>query len=209
MPSIQKDFRLRNRDIAELQSLAPKYLAGLAGEYWKFRMPLSLQDAAHFIDNQWKARMSLSCSAIESIFSSQTQDHEHSGGRLVKARIKWFLGENTSIYAPGDVPSFVLRGKEPTIGNVLDDLYDVRNFLAHGDRVPDKYFSQFSHSAGYTTTETNQLAVLEEAASFIVRASLIKMLQDDLLENFKGGPESQAYFTKYGLVNSRLATSNP
>jgi hypothetical protein len=168
-------------------------------------MPLSLQDAAHFIDRQWKARMSLACSAIESIYSSQTQDHEHSGSRLMKARIKWFLGESTSIYWPGDVQSFLHGGKEPTIGDVLDDLYDVRNFLAHGDRVPDKYFSQFSHSAGYSATETNQLTVLEEAASFIVRASLIKILKDDLLEHFKGGPESQAYFAKYGLVNSRLA----
>jgi len=196
VPAIQKDFRLRNRDIEELQKLGPKFVDALAGEYWKFRMPLGLQDAAHFIDNQWKARMTLACSAIEAIYTSQTLDREHSGSRVAKARIKWFLGEKTSIYAPGDVPSFYLGGgKEPTISDVLDDLYEVRNCIAHGDRVPDRHFAQVG-SVGLT--------VLEEAASFIVRASLLKMLRDDLLEHFKGGPESQAYFASHDLIRSRL-----
>jgi hypothetical protein len=196
VPAIQKDFRLRNRDIEELQKVAAKYESALTGEYWKFRMPLNLHDAAHFIDDQWKARMSLMCSAIEAIYTSQTHDREHSGSKVAKARIKWFLGENTSIYAPGDVPSFYLSGaKQPTIADVLDDLYEVRNCIAHGDRVPDKHFNQ-NGSVG--------ISVLEEAASYIVRASLIKMLKEDLLVHFKGGPESQAYFSSHGLIRSRL-----
>lgn len=71
---------------------------------------------------------------------------------MAMACTKWFLRESTSIYAPGDVQSLSWGGNEWTLADVLDDLYTVRNCIAHGDRVPD------------------------------------------FLYQFKGGPESQAYF---------------
>lgn len=204
VPAIQKDFRLRNRDIEEFQTVAPQFQNAMAGEFWKFRMPLSLHEAAHFIDNQWKARMSLMCSAIEAIYTSQTPDRQHSGSKVAKARIKWFLAESTPIYAPGDVQSFSRGGKEPTLADVLDDLYTVRNCIAHGDRVPDKFFSGYWSGSPYDSAQANFISVLEEAASFIVRASLLKILKDNLLYHFRGGPESQAYFASHNLVRSKL-----
>jgi hypothetical protein len=199
VPQIQKGFLLRNRDVTELQSIASSFLTALAGEYWKFRMPLSLYEAGHFQDRFWKSRFIVWSSAIEAIFTSHTRDREHSGSKVAKARIKWFLGANTKIYAPGDVPSFAPQ-PEPTIDSVLDDLYEVRNCIAHGDRVPDKFFAQ----AASWGENTNRLQTLEEAASFTVRASLLKILKQGLLNHFKGGAESQAYFTAYNLVRSRL-----
>ena len=199
IPRIQKGFSLRNRDVAELQSRAANFLNAMAGEYWKFRMPVSLYEAGHFQDRFWKSRLFLWSSAIEAIFTSQTPDREHSGSRVAKARIKWFLGANTKIYAPGDVPSFAPQ-KEPTIADVIDDLYEVRNCIAHGDKVPDRFFVQIS----IAPDPINRLATLEEAASFIVRASLLKILKDNLLNYFKGGPESQLYFKANGLIRSQL-----
>jgi hypothetical protein len=199
IPNIQKGFTLRNRDVLELQSVAPTFLGAMAGEYWKFRMPVSLYEAGHFQDRFWKARFSLWTSAIEAIFTSQTYDREHSGSKVAKARIEWFLGTNTRIYAPGDVPSF-LQQEQPTIGAVIDDLYEVRNCLAHGDKVPDRFFAPSTGIYG----NVNRLTTLEEAASFIVRASLLKILKDGLLDHFKGGPESQSYFKANGLIRSKL-----
>jgi len=199
IPHIQKGFSLRNRDVAELQSIASSFLDAMAGEYWKFRMPVSLYEAGHFQDRFWKNRFFLWSSAIEAIFISQTPDREHSGSKVAKARVMWFLGANTKIYAPGDVPSFTPQ-PEPTIADVIDDLYEVRNCIAHGDKVPDKFFAQTS--TGYENI--NRIVVLEEAASFIVRASLLKILRDNLLNHFKGGPESQSYFRANGLIRSKL-----
>lgn len=198
IPHIQKGFSLRNRDVAELQTVATSFLTVIAGEYWKFRMPVSLYEAGHFQDRFWKSRFFLWSSAIEAIFTSQTWDREHSGSKVAKARVTWFLGANTKIYAPGDVPSFAPQ-HEPTIADVIDDLYEVRNCIAHGDKVPDRFFAQtFS---GYENV--NRLTTLEEAASFIVRASLLKILKDKLLHHFKGGPESQLYFGANGLIRSK------
>lgn len=199
VPQIQKGFLLRNRDVAELQSIAKDFLNAMAGEYWKFRMPVSLYEAGHFQDRFWKSRFVVWSSAIEAIFTSQTHDREHSGSKVAKARIRWFLGGGTKIYAPGDVPSFAPQ-PQPTIDSVLDDLYEVRNCIAHGDRVSDRFFVQT-----FTGVEnTNRLAILEEAASFIVRASLLKILKHNLLNHFKGGPESQSYFRANGLIRSKL-----
>jgi hypothetical protein len=203
IPEIQKGFTLRDRDLRELQSVAPHFLTAMAGEYWKFRMPVSLYEAGHFQDRLWKARFSLWTSAIEAIFTSQTKDREHSGSMVAKARIKWFLGENTKIYFPGDVPSFAPR-QEPTINDVLDDLYEVRNCIAHGDKVPDRFFGH-----AYDGDHGNKLVTLEEAASFIVRASLLRILKDNLLPHFKGGVESQMYFRAQGLVRSQLQKNKP
>jgi hypothetical protein len=200
VPSIQKGFLLRNRDITELETVANDFLRAMDGEYWKFRMPVSLFDGGHFLDRQWKSRFSLWASAIEGIYTSQSPDREHSGSRLAKARIKWFLGPKTPIYAPGDVQSYTPQ-HEPTVEDMLDDLYEVRNCIAHGDKVPDRFFT--------STTSTNfgpinTIGTLEEAASFIIRQSLLKILKDNLLEHFRGGPESQAYFKQNGLINSLL-----
>jgi hypothetical protein len=199
IPEIQKGFLLRNRDVAELQSVSTAFLDAMAGEYWKFRMPVSLYEAGHFQDRFWKSRFIVWSSAIEAIFTSQTPDREHSGSKVAKARIRWFLGGGTKIYAPGDVPSFAPQ-PQPTIDKVLDDLYEVRNCIAHGDRVPDRFFAQRFTGV----QDTNRLATLEEAASFIVRASLLKILRNGLLKHFKGGPESRAYFRANGLVRSSL-----
>lgn len=200
VPSIQKGFFLRNRDIAELKTVANDFLRAMDGEYWKFRVPVSLFDGGHFLDRQWKSRFSLWASAIEGIYTSQSPDREHSGSRVAKARIKWFLGPKTPIYAPGDVKSYTPQDA-PMVEDVLDDLYEVRNCIAHGDKVPDRFFA--------STTPTNfgpinTIGTLEEAASFIIRQSLLKILKDNLLEHFRGGPESQVYFAQYGLIKSLL-----
>lgn len=199
IPQIQKGFFLRNRDVAELQAVIPAFQNAMAGEYWKFRMPVSLYEAGHFQDRFWKSRFILWCSAIDAIFTSQTRDREHSGSRVAIARIKWFLGAATKIYAPGDVPSFAPQ-PEPTVADVVDDLYEVRNCIAHGDKVPDRFFSQTMRWG----ESGNLLATLEEAASFIVRTSLLKILKSNLLNHFKGGPESQTYFRSNGLTRSQL-----
>jgi hypothetical protein len=49
--------------------------------------------------------------------------------------------------------------------------------------------------------------VLHEATSFIIRASLLKILEDDLLEHFANGPASDSYFGSKGLTGSMLRKS--
>jgi hypothetical protein len=198
VPTVQKLFLPRNRDLIRLQNVAAKFLNAMEGEFWKFRMAVSLHEQGHFAGLHWKGRMSLWCSALESIFTSNSR--EHKGSLVAKERIKWFLGAATCIYAPGDIPSFEPQTKI-TIEDVIDDLYELRNCLAHGDKTPDRFFVNKRTSFDESL---NVLGVLHEAISFIIRESLLRILEADLLSQFADGPASEAYFGAAGLTDSQI-----
>ncbi len=196
VPEVQKLFHLRNRDVELLRVVADEFLRAMRGEYWKFRMAVEFHEAGHFQDRYWKARYLLWCSALEAIFTSE--DRQHRGSLVAKERIKWFLGANTSVYEPGDIPDFAPQANI-AIGDVVDDLYRVRNFIAHGDRIPDEYFQRPMRQS-LDNRDLNLLVVLHEAVSFIVRKSLLRIVQEDLLDHFAGADAAKTYFALAGLT---------
>lgn len=108
-------------------------------------------------------------------------DWEHQGSLVAKERIKWFIGENTPLYPLGEFLSLV-KNPNLTVGQIVDDLYEMRNFLAHGDKLND-HFLKDTLRDGINGRVTVQ-EVLFEAQSFIIRTSLLKILRDGLLDHF-------------------------
>lgn len=199
VPEVQKLFALRDRDADDLRRFAPDFLRAMRGEFWKFRMAVQFHELGHFQPLDFKARYLLWCSAIESIFTSH--NWEHQGTLVATSRIRWFLGENTSIYAPGDISKF-LQNPHITVGDVVDNLYEMRNFMAHGDRIPDRFFNDvLRQSFG---GDVKRLEVLIEAASFIIRTSLLKILRDGLLDHFTDAAPAEAFFGAQGLTRAVL-----
>jgi hypothetical protein len=84
----------------------------------------------------------------------------------------------------------------------VDDLYEVRNFIAHGDRIPDRIF-QDTLRDGFSGRVT-VFQVLFETQSFIIRKSLLKILHDDLLNHFADAAPAEAYFEGNGLTNTAI-----
>ena len=170
-----KLWTLRTIDAEELHCLLPRFIQALKGDFWKFRMAAQFHDLGYFQSYNWKPRFLLWASALESIFTSHNRDHR--GSRVAIARIKWFLGGNTQIYRDGELPR-VVPASTLTLADVLDDLYELRNFVAHGDKIPDVFFQTYPRvgiNGGVCKAE-----VLSEATSFIIRASLLKILRDGL-----------------------------
>lgn len=190
---------LRNADAEELRRLLPLFTRAIDGDFWKFRMAAQFHDLGYFQSNNWKPRFILWASALESIFTSHDRDHQ--GSRVAIARIKWFIGENTRIYPdtewPAAIPSCTL-----TLAEILDDLYRLRNFVAHGDKVPDEFFKTCPRVG--INGGVSKLEVLSEAASFIIRTSLLKILRDGLLDHFADAGPAEAFFGAQGLVKSKL-----
>jgi hypothetical protein len=200
VPDVQKLFVLRNRDLDHFKKVGHDFLRAMEGEFWKFRLAVQLHEAGHFSHLYWKGRFSLWCSAVEALFTSNTKGHR--GSLVAKERIKWFLGTTTSIYAPGDFPSSSLDELPSiTIGEVIDDFYELRNCVAHGDKTPERFSKD--KRAGLSQNVT-LLEVLHEAISFIIRASLLRILDDNLLSHFANGPASERYFGGYDLTHSAL-----
>ena len=200
VPEVQKLFHLRNADLELFRAVADQFLRAMANDYWKFRMALEFHEAGHFQDWYWKARYSLWCSALEALYTSHS--NEHQGSLVGKERIKWFLGENTSIYDRGDIPNYIRPQPNVSIGAIADDLYTVRNCIAHGDRIPDDFFQHMMREG--VGGELSVLHVLIEGLSFIIRKTLLRILQDRLLQHFADGASSEAYFGAAGLTNTAI-----
>jgi len=171
----------------------------MRGDFWKFRMATQFYELGHFQPLQPKARYILWCCAMESLFTSSALEHQ--GSLVAKERIKWFLGEHSSIYGPGDI-SKLLPQPSISVGDVINDVYKVRNFIAHGDKIPPALFSEARRKTFGEDVVTFEM--LLEAVSFIVRSSLLKILRNGLLVHFADAIAAEAYFEKYGLTKSKL-----
>jgi len=204
VPEVQKLFKLRTQDAEDLKSYVPEFLRAMRGDFWKFKTAVQFYSRGHFQSLDWTARYLLWCSAIESIYTSH--EWEHQGALVATSRIKWFLGANTSIYAPGDL-SDLLHDPGITIGQIVADLYELRNFIAHGDRIPNHYFTDRLRE-GFEDS-VSRAEVLVEAASFIVRTSLIKILRDGLLSHFADAAPAEVYFRAQGLTRTPLQRLQP
>jgi hypothetical protein len=190
---------LRDQDAETLRLLAPEFIRAIRGGFWKFRMAAQFHDLGYFQSYNWKPKFLLWCSALEALFTTHNRDHK--GSRVAKARIKWFLGEQTRIYPQESWP-YVIPHCALTIADVIDDLYVMRNYVAHGDKLPDPFFTTFPRqgiNGGVTQAEA-----LCEAASFIIRESLLKILRDGLLDHFADAAPAEVYFGAHGLTNSQL-----
>jgi hypothetical protein len=197
--AVQKLFRLRNRDADRLKRVGPLFVDIMkAKKCWKFIVATELHESSQFVWRNWKARFSLLCSAIEAIFTSQSRDHQ--GSLVAMERIKWFLGATALIYEPGDMQS-TEEQMDTTVEDVLSDLYELRNCVTHGDKVPARFFQP-------ARSEYDQSIVLaemlSEAASRIVRGSLMKILDEGLIDHFLDSPTSEAFFGAQGLTRPAL-----
>lgn len=199
-PENQKLFSIRNQDADDLRAYAPEFLRAMRGPFWKFKMAVQFHELGHW--QQWspKGRYLLWASAIEAIYTSH--GNEHKGSLVAKERIKWFLGGNTSIYPAGEF-SDLLTDPNITLRGIVDDLYEVRNYIAHGDRIPDRVFHDTLRD-GFNGQVT-LFQVLFEAQSFIIRQSLLKILHDNLLDHFADAGPAEAYFGKNGLTRTAIS----
>ena len=188
VPESEQLSTLRTTDAVRLRQLFPKLLLATDRKLSKITMAVEFFQAGFFETNYWKSRFALRCSAIEAIFNSRK--HKKSG--ITKKRIKSLLGTDTPLYEKGDIPSYLPQPDNITVGNVLEELYEARNCIAHGDRIPDRFFQEVWRRGVQRPLVI--MAVLDEAASIIARKSILTILERDLEEHFKDSDSADAYF---------------
>jgi hypothetical protein len=199
VPEVQKSFHLRNQDLHLLKQTAPLFIQAMQSAAMKFRTAVAYHNVGRLVTHG-NARFLLWCSALEALYTSHTYNHQ--GSLVATERIKWFLGPQTQVYEEGDVPDFILNQPHLTVADIVTKIYEVRNFIAHGDVLPRKYFETTLREgvAGDVAT----IEVLGEALSFIVRKSLLRILRDDLFYHFKTAATTDAFFGAQGLTRSLL-----
>jgi len=161
-------------------------------------MAVEFHETGYFLP-LWKGRYILWCSAIESLYTSES--FQHRGSLVAKERINWFLGAATSIYLPRDIPNFMPQANI-SLDSIAGDLYDIRNLIAHGSKIPDSYFQRKMRQG--MSGDLSVLDVVQEAASFIVRQSLLRILQKKLLADFADSQSAERYFRAAHLTRAEL-----
>jgi hypothetical protein len=209
-PENQNLFRVRTNDAENLRFFMPLFQQAMSGNFWKFRMALEMYQSGFFQHSHWKARYFLWTAALESLYTSQPHPgsgSEHSGSLVAKERIKHLLGPTTPIYPQGELTNLD-PNPNLTVADVIDEIYCLRNNIAHGDKIPDYYF----HSRGRIMFDGNELKkvnMLIEAISSIIRQSLLAILKKGLLNHFQDRASSEAYFGGLGLTKTLLSKRVP
>jgi hypothetical protein len=122
-------------------------------------------------------------SAIEALYGNNED--------AAMARIYSFFGDKSlsdgykcPIYEKGDIPSCFYPSADSlhTLGKMVPLIYEVRNASAHGQKVPDSHFVPVPHPVGQGVVG---LYALAEAATFIIRKTVIEVLNRGLRDNFR------------------------
>jgi hypothetical protein len=204
VPEIQRVFTIRKKDIDVLSSVLPEFIrlyqtddqGRLNDEYEPLRMAVQLYEQAYAL-SYWKARHILWWSAIEALYGNNED--------AATARIYALFGNRNlvdgyhcPIYEKGDIPSYFYPSPDSihTLGRMVPLIYEVRNASAHGQKVPDSHFNQVAHPLGKTVG----IDALAEAATFIVRKTVIEILQKGLRDKFKDRDTRESFWLyAYGL----------
>lgn len=190
VPEIQKLFYVREQDIKLLISLLPEFMqlyqkdenGKMKDDYEPIRMAVQLYGEAYSL-SYWKARHILWWSAIEALYGNNED--------AAMARIYALFGEKNlvdgykcPIYEKGDIPSCFSPSSESlhTLGKMVPLIYEVRNASAHGQKVPDSHFVAVPHPLGQGVVGIDALA---EAATFIIRKTVIEILKRGWRDEFK------------------------
>src|SRR6266849_3625234 len=204
VPEIQKLFMINKQDMDLLSQVLPEFVVlyqkdsqrKVRDEYEPLRMAVQLYEQAYAI-SYWKARHILWWSAIEALYGSNED--------AAKARIYALFGEKNLvdgyrcvIYETGDIPScwYPSSSSLHTLGKMVPLIYEVRNASAHGQKVSDSHFRPVAHPFG----ETIGIDALAEAATFIIRKTVIRILERGLRDKFRDRDTREAFWLyEYGL----------
>jgi hypothetical protein len=191
VPEALKLFAFRNEDLENLRALIGTFVKVMQGEYWPLRMAVQYYYMGYEV-NDWRGRyLCWGSSALHALYSSSNEN--------IVRRIKSFLGEGTLIYLPGEHPEFEFLGADPTtIGDIIEDVNAVRNCIAHGERIPDKYFAAEAGRDGLNG-RVSYISVLDDSLAFIVRETLRRILAGNLIDNFTSRRAVSLFWKGKGL----------
>jgi hypothetical protein len=208
VPEIQKLFTVRKKDIDVLSSVLPEFIqlyqkngqGGYKDVYEPLRMAIQLYEQAYAL-SYWKARHILWWSAIEALYGD-SEDAAMARIYALFGNKKLVAGYKTPIYEKDDIPNCYYPSPESlhTLGTMVPLIYKVRNASAHGQKVPDSHFSPVAHPFGNTVG----IDALAEAATFIIRKTIIKILQSDWKDDFKDRDARENFWLmKYALPKNQ------
>jgi len=199
VPHVQRHFYFREQDVATLREIVPEFLKAMEGSdgYDPLKMAVQFFEQGHLHDGWWKVRHFLWWSALEALFGNNSD--------VLKVRVLSLFGdkdlhrgEEVSIYEIGDIHPVADFKPHETIGSTLNEIFEVRNMIGHGRRVPQWYLTPVPHI--FNNAELGRVEILAESASFIIRKTLIHIFSQKLFNFYIDIDAREEYWlNKFGI----------
>jgi|GEM_PF-1777082 len=132
---------------------------------------------------------------LDGLFTSR--ERKHRGSNVAIARIENFLGSDYSIHEK-DNYEYIEEFIDIKLKDVLVDVYELRNYFAHGEYVPDEWLKKDSRK--HLTESLTYADVLLESASSALRGALLKILTTNQLDMFTDSISTNKYYSSLGLT---------
>jgi hypothetical protein len=191
---------IRWNDVKELAKLSPSILKSL-------KTPtLPIAQAVQSLEIGYRADFSnvrhlLWVIGLDALFTST--EWQNRGTEVAVGRIRDFLGLDFDIY-PEETPTGLPSLGRLNLEDVLSDVYDLRNNLAHGTWPNKPWATKVSRRSADGLDDIYYTTVLSEAASSILRGCLMKILaENQLVEMFNDKTKMNAHFAQRDLVRKR------
>lgn len=135
-----------------------------------------------YLDFDPRLRLLKRVMALEALFSSDTTY----GKNALVPRVQKFIGGSAPIYVGINAPY--------TVATTISDLLTLRNKFAHGDVVPPAFLAMPPDPSVASTNVKSYADVLREASAAMVRACMLRILRDGLIEVFSDKTQMEALF---------------
>jgi len=121
----------------------------------------------------FRARHLFRVMALEALLCSE---HDKDYGRqALKSKIPKLLGWHFDLYGPYQNDSIASRLPELALtDNLIDDMYTLRNKVAHGDQMPPDWLKKYR--SGFVDEDVSYASVLCEAAGSMLRLIWLKII---------------------------------
>jgi hypothetical protein len=188
---------IRPKDIELLRALVPALLAAYETKTRPVTRAVNLLETG-YNSPSFDVKLLLWVAGWEALFASSA----YNGAPAVTGRLRHFLGSRTRIYDAADFPTLLML-PDLTLKDVLEDIYRVRNSLAHGEWVPDDIMRKPGHSG----LASSYADILLDASGLALRLALARILRQSLLETFRDKGKLDTFFPYDPITKRRPCES--
>jgi hypothetical protein len=171
-PNLETFNRINDSDVAQFSSLLPSFIKFANSAPWHLTRAVRFFEAGYSQISDPSLQFMVWTTAIESFFSedksplSQEALIEKIGARIEGA---------TDIHSDVDVDDLAYRLEPLPLNSLLPDIFQARNCVIHGVRIPPSFEERGSTSPA-TGETVHYMDVLREGASFVLRKLLLKTI---------------------------------
>jgi hypothetical protein len=167
LPESEVLNHLNITDLRTLRELADPFLKVQKAGIGYFRRAIRYYETGYVSFREADLQLTVWMMGIEALFS---YGEEPCAVNTIKKRIADVVGLDTDIYSEFEQRDLYVS-KAVKVGEVLDDMFELRNRLVHGAWIPQSWFDRkvrMAISGGPLTIAD----VVREAASFILRTGI-------------------------------------